>query len=226
MTGGKLHIAFMLASLNVGGGERNMLNLARSLIERGRAVASHLGTEHAELYVSARQALDVVPRLPDLFDEPFADPSQIPTFLVAGMARRQVTVALSGDGGDELFGGYDLYSLVPRLWTSWRRRRLFDVPLPLRRLGEGAILALAAGSGTALGERLLRRLPPSTVGAGRPTGSASWRQWPPPGHGKSSTGGAARSGRTRTRSCVERPCPEPSWTNRQAVRARWNSRSG
>ena len=125
-----------------------------------RAVASHLGTEHTELYVSARQALDVVPRLPDLFDEPFADPSQIPTFLVAGMARRQVTVALSGDGGDELFGGYDLYSLVPRLWTSWRRRRLFDVPLPLRRLGEGAILALASGAGTALGERLLRRLPP------------------------------------------------------------------
>ena len=125
-----------------------------------RAVASHLGTEHTELYVSARQVLDVVPRLPNLFDEPFADPSQIPTFLVAEMARQHVVVALSGDGGDELFGGYESYSLVPRMWTSWRRRWLFDVPLPLRRLGEGAILTLASGSGTALGERLLRRLPP------------------------------------------------------------------
>ncbi len=123
-----------------------------------RAVASHLGTEHTELYVSARQVLDVVPHLPDLFDEPFADPSQIPTFLLAGMARRHVTVALSGDGGDELFGGYVRYSSVPRIWTSWRR--LFDVPLPLRRLGEGAILTLASGAGTTLGKRLLRRLPP------------------------------------------------------------------
>ncbi len=120
-----------------------------------KAVASHLGTEHTELYVSAHQALDVVPRLPNLFDEPFADPSQIPTFLVAGMARRHVTVALSGDGGDELFGGYHLYSRTLRYW-----RRLSNAPLPLRRLREGALRALAAVSGTTLGERLLRRLPP------------------------------------------------------------------
>ncbi len=114
-----------------------------------KAVASYLGTEHTELYMSARQALDVMPRLPDLFDEPFADSSQLPTFLVAEMARRHVTVALSGDGGDELFGGYGRYHYCRQRW-GW----LADVPLPLRRLGAGAILAFVA----MLPGRLLRRL--------------------------------------------------------------------
>ena len=122
--------------------------------EYAKAVAGHLGTEHTELYVSAREALEVIPRLPALYDEPFADPSQIPTFLVAAMARRHVTVALSGDGGDELFGGYGQYFWMPRVW-----RGLSNVPAPLRRLGASAITAVFASGPDRLPGRMLRWTP-------------------------------------------------------------------
>lgn len=99
-----------------------------------RAVADHLGTHHTPFTVTARDALDVIPRLPTMYDEPFADSSQIPTFLVSKLARRDVTVALSGDGGDELFGGYTRHIWSPRIW-KWRGR----VPGALRRTLAGFI---------------------------------------------------------------------------------------
>lgn len=104
--------------------------------EHARAVAQHLGTEHTELYVTPADALSVIPRLGRMYDEPFADSSQIPTFLVSEMTRQHVTVSLSGDGGDELFCGYQRYVSTA---NRWRTRN------SARNLLKAALLALPPG---------------------------------------------------------------------------------
>jgi len=119
-----------------------------------RAVAAHLGTDHTELYVTPAEARDVIPLLPEIYDEPFADASQIPTFLVSKLARSRVTVALSGDGGDELFGGYAAYLSNLRFW-----RRYGKVPLSLRRLMAGAARSLSPETWDGIFARLASFVP-------------------------------------------------------------------
>lgn len=117
------------------------------------AVAAHLGTDHVQLHITDRDALQTIPHLPDIYDEPFADSSQIPTFLLAKLSRGEVTVALSGDGADEIFGGYTRYLVYNEIWGRMRR-----VPLPVRRAA--AAFTVVAGASI---WRLARSVAPATV---------------------------------------------------------------
>jgi len=127
--------------------------------QHAAAVARHLKTDHTELIVTAKDAFDVIPRLPEWYDEPFADSSQIPTYLVSKMTRQHVTVALSGDGGDELFGGYNRYRLAQRFW-----RALSAFPRPLRHAMARGLLSVPADRWSALFELFPDRARPRQAG--------------------------------------------------------------
>lgn len=119
-----------------------------------KAVAKHIGTEHTELYMQPEDALSVIPKLSSMYCEPFSDSSQIPTFLVSQLARKHVTVALSGDGGDELFGGYNRYLMAQQVWSKSRK-----LPKPMRQLAAAGLTSLAPKNWDALFKTLGPILP-------------------------------------------------------------------
>ena len=124
-----------------------------------KRVAEHLGTDHTELTVTSDEAQGIIPSLAEMYDEPFADASQVPTALVSELARRDVTVSLSGDGGDELFGGYDRYPRGQGLWTLMRR-----IPMPLRPLVAGVLGAVPLSAWDALFSITPERVTPGQKG--------------------------------------------------------------
>ena len=124
-----------------------------------KKIAAHLGTDHTELYVTPADAMDVIPKLPHIYDEPFSDSSQIPTFLVSELTRQHVTVALSGDGGDELFAGYNRYFWAQALW-----RKLQFLPLPLRQGAAAMLRAVSPADWSRLFGVLPSRLRPRQAG--------------------------------------------------------------
>ncbi len=116
-----------------------------------KAVAAHLGTDHHELYVDPDAARAVIPDLPSIYCEPFADSSQIPTFLVSRLAREHVTVSLSGDAGDELFCGYNRYVMSSKWWS-----RIALLPRPLRKAAQAALTNISPNTWDRLGGVLAR----------------------------------------------------------------------
>ena len=131
-----------------------------------KAVAKHIGTDHTELYVRPEDALSVIPKLPSIYSEPFSDSSQIPTFLVSELASQHVTVSLSGDGGDELFGGYNRYLMAQQVWNRSRK-----LPKPVRQSVASVLTSLSPKNwdmlfdklGPVLPERLRLRTPGDKV---------------------------------------------------------------
>jgi asparagine synthase (glutamine-hydrolysing) len=123
--------------------------------EDAKRVAAYLGTVHQERYVTVAEARDVIPLLPTMYDEPFADSSQIPTYLVSRFAREQVTVGLTGDGGDELFAGYNRHFVAPRVWQQLQR-----VPRPLRSLTGSPLSRIPSGVWSGLGDWMPGRRQP------------------------------------------------------------------
>lgn len=118
-----------------------------------KSVAGILGTDHTEMYVSGKDALDCIPRLPDIYDEPFSDSSQIPTYLLSKLTKQHVTVCLSGDGGDELFGGYNRYAWAESIWDSQQH-----IPGWLRRISSQIIGSIREESWTRAYSDMMRLL--------------------------------------------------------------------
>ncbi|WP_020558613.1 asparagine synthase (glutamine-hydrolyzing) [Thiofilum flexile] len=119
-----------------------------------KAVAQYLGTDHTELYVTPDECMRVIPRIPVLYDEPFSDSSQIPTFLVSQLAQQHVTVSLSGDAGDELFAGYNRYQLTANTWG-----KLSQIPRPLRHGAAKAITHISPNSWNRIASTLKTIIP-------------------------------------------------------------------
>lgn len=122
--------------------------------EHASAIAKHLGTDHTELFLTSDDVIQTIPKMPELYDEPFADSSQVPTYLLAKLARRDVTVSLSGDAGDELFGGYNRYQLGTTLWP-----KLEKIPAPIRKHLAPLIMGISPDSWNRFGNKFEGLIP-------------------------------------------------------------------